>query len=72
MEVALQEKTILIPNISCWHCAMTIQNELRQLAGVASVDVKVESREVTVRWDDPASWADIAEKLSEIGYPPSP
>jgi copper chaperone len=68
----MREKRILVLNVSCGHCAMTIKREIGHLPGVASVDVDVESKEATVHWNDPTRWFEIADKLSEIGYSPSP
>jgi copper chaperone CopZ len=70
-EGAMRERTVLAPDISCGHCAMTIKREIGRLPGVASVEVNVEARQVTVHWDESTPWADIADKLTEIGYPPS-
>ena len=65
----MNEKTITVPKISCGHCVATIKRELGELKGVASVDGDVQGKKVTVKWDQPASWKQIAETLSAIGYP---
>jgi copper chaperone CopZ len=39
------------------------------LAGVASVKAEVESKNVTVTWDAPASLEKILATLKEINYP---
>jgi hypothetical protein len=44
--------------------------ELGDLAGVQSVKTEQESKQVTVEWDDPASWEKIQALLQEINYPP--
>jgi len=61
--------TYKIPNISCAHCIHTIQTELGDLAGVRSVEGQIETKLVTVRYDDPASSAQIEALLAEIDYP---
>ncbi len=63
------EKTVKVPNISCDHCVMTIKNEISELSGVTSVAGDVESKTVTVEWDDSISWDKIAELLEDINYP---
>ncbi|MEZ4590879.1 MAG: heavy-metal-associated domain-containing protein [Chloroflexota bacterium] len=63
-------KTFTVPNISCGHCTHTIEMELGDLAGVQSVKAEQESKQVTVSWDDPASWEKIQALLQEINYPP--
>ena len=65
----METKTFTVPNISCHHCTNTIQNELGELAGVASVKADVESKKVTVAWDAPASLEKILATLKEINYP---
>jgi len=65
----MQKETFSIPNISCGHCTMAIQNELGELAGVATVEGNIEAKSVTVEWDTPASREAIVDKLKEINYP---
>lgn len=67
----MERKTFRVPNISCHHCVMTIQRELRALAGVKQVEGEVKSQQVTVEWEPPATWDQIATTLAEINYPPS-
>ena len=64
-------KTFVVPNISCNHCTHTVQSELSDLAGVKSVAADVETRQVTVDWDAPASWEKIEALLKEINYAPA-
>lgn len=44
--------------------------EVGELAGVSRVEAAVDSKIVTVEWDSPASWEQIAGLLREINYPP--
>ena len=64
-------KTFTVPNISCNHCTHTVESELSDLAGVQSVAADVETRQVTVAWDEPASWQKIEALLKEINYAPA-
>ncbi len=66
----MQTKTFTVPNISCGHCTHTIEMELGDLAGVQTVKAEVDSKNVTVSWDDPASWEKIEALLQEINFPP--
>jgi len=70
META-NTKTVLIPNITCNHCVMTIVGELKDLDGVEQVTGDAASKKVTVNWSGPADWNLIVETLDEIGYPAS-
>ncbi len=63
------KETFSIPNISCGHCTMSIQNELGELPGVSKVEGSVEAKTVTVEWNDPASREKILTTLKEINYP---
>jgi copper chaperone len=61
--------TLKIPNISCNHCLHTIQTELGDLAGVKNVEGSVETKLVTIGYDDPATRDAIEALLAEIDYP---
>lgn len=63
-------KTFTVPAISCGHCTRTIESELRDLAGVTSVQAVKDTKQVTVTWQDPANWDKIKSLLHEINYPP--
>lgn len=65
----MTQKTFVVPNISCGHCTHTIEMELGDLAGVKRVQADVESRNVTVEWEEPATWDGIQKLLQEINYP---
>lgn len=65
-------KTVNVPNISCGHCVMTIEREVGELPGVASVKAEQASRSVTIHWDPEATdWSSIAEHMREINYAPA-
>jgi copper chaperone CopZ len=63
-------KTFTVPNISCGHCTHTVEMEVGELEGVTSVKAEQESKQVTVEWQDPATWEKIEALLQEINYPP--
>lgn len=58
-----------VPNISCGHCVHTIQNEVGDLAGVHSVKASLESKEVEIIFEAPATQEQIKQLLAEINYP---
>lgn len=64
-------KTFTVPAIHCGHCTMTIERELKDLAGVREVKADLNTRNVTVAWEPPATWEQIEALLQEIGYPPA-
>ncbi len=64
------EKMVVVPTISCGHCVMTIERELRELEGITGVVGDENARTVKVSWQEPASWESIEMTLRDIGYPP--
>ena len=59
--------TYSVPDISCEHCRTAITGEVKQVAGVAAVDVDLDTKRVTVageRLDDAA----IRAAIDEAGY----
>lgn len=66
----MTSKTFTVPNISCGHCTHTIEMEVGDLAGVTKVTAVQDSKQVTVEWQDPATWEQIQATLQEINYPP--
>lgn len=65
----MEKQTYHIPNISCGHCTMTIENELKEMEGVVAVDGQVAEKSVTVEWQAPATADRIKALLEEINYP---
>lgn len=64
-------KTFTVPNISCGGCANTIERKVGQLAGVTGVRAVPATKQVTVNWEEPATWDKIQGALQEINYPPA-
>jgi copper chaperone len=57
--------TYSVPGISCDHCKRAIEGEVSNVADVASVDVDVDARRVTVIGGDDA---EIRAAIDEAGY----
>ena len=68
----MNEDRISVPSINCPHCTQTIEREVSTIAGVDTVHADVATKTVSLRWSDPATWEQIAARLSEIGHPPAP
>lgn len=58
--------TYSVPGVSCAHCKHAIESEVSQVAGVASVDVDVDAKTVTVVGD--AAEPEIIAAIDEAGY----
>ncbi len=61
--------TYSVPAISCMHCTHTIEMEVGELEGVKSVKADVDSKNVVIMFDAPASEDKIKALLAEIEYP---
>ena len=58
-------RTYAVPAISCDHCKHAIETEVGAVAGVASVDVDVPARVVTVAGGDDSA---IRDAIDTAGY----
>ncbi|HET7566519.1 MAG TPA: heavy-metal-associated domain-containing protein [Gaiellaceae bacterium] len=58
--------TYSVPGVSCAHCKHAIESEVSQVAGVASVEVDVDAKTVTVTGDAPEQ--EILAAIDEAGY----
>jgi copper chaperone len=58
-----------VPAISCNHCKMAIEGAVRDLQGVADVDVEVPEKTVSIRFDaGQVTLAAIKGAIEEEGY----
>jgi copper chaperone CopZ len=67
MNRTTEELTYSVPGVSCGHCRSAITAEVAMVPGVASVDVDLDARRVTVageRLDDAA----VRAAIDEAGY----
>lgn len=67
----MESKTFLVPNISCGHCVRTIESEVSEIKGVHAVKAEEKTKQVTIQWEPPVTWAEIEKLLAEINYPPA-
>ncbi len=61
--------TYSVPAIHCMHCTHTIEMEVGELQGVQAVKAEVDTKNVTITFDAPASEEKIKALLTEIEYP---
>ncbi|HEB85453.1 MAG TPA: heavy-metal-associated domain-containing protein [Gammaproteobacteria bacterium] len=57
-----------VENVKCGGCASTIQEGLKPLDGIETVEVEIENGHVTISGGS-LSETGIREKLAELGYP---
>jgi copper chaperone len=60
---------VTAPDIVCGGCAGAIKNALGRIDGVTSVDVNVDTKEVSVEHDDGLSRERIEDILDNAGFP---
>lgn len=65
----MEEHVFNIPSISCGHCTMTIENELKEIDGITSVQSDINAKTVKVQWEPPVTLDRIFDTLKEINYP---
>ena len=63
----MSEITYSVPDMSCDHCKHAVSSELLKVAGVASVDVDLETKLVTVHGDALDETA-LRAAIDEAGY----
>ena len=61
--------TYNVPAIHCAHCTHTIEMEVSELQGVQSVKADLNTKNVQITFDAPASEEKIKALLVEIEYP---
>lgn len=57
-----------VRNVKCDGCASAIQNGLKELRGVADIEVSIEDGTVHVRGEN-LDRSQLSKKLAELGYP---
>jgi len=65
----MEKQSFSIPNISCGHCTMAIENELKEIDGIHDIKSDIAAKTVTVQWEPPVTLEQIHNTLKEINYP---
>lgn len=69
----MNKKTYLVPDMSCAHCKARIEKEVTGLNGVEAADALIESKVLTVQFDDQVvDSAAIEAAVAEAGYTANP
>jgi copper chaperone len=67
MTEAAEQLTYSVPGVSCGHCRAAVTAEVAMVPGVASVDVDLEAKRVTVAGEQLNESA-IRAAIDEAGY----
>lgn len=61
--------TFSVSGMTCQHCKMAVERAVRELQGVTQVEVKLESGQVAVSYDENlVQEPQIIEAINEAGY----
>ena len=60
--------TYTVSGMTCDHCVRAVSQEVAAIAGVESVDIELESGQLTVRSEEPVSDEAVAAAVDEAGY----
>ena len=67
-----EELVIGIEGMSCMHCVGKVNKGLGEMEGVFSVDVDLEGKKATVRYDPGKTGEEaIRKKIADVGYQPA-
>jgi len=58
-----------VPAIRCKHCVATIKREVAELQGIGSVEANLDSKNVQISFEAPATERSIEQFMEELGYP---
>ncbi len=64
----MSSEQFTVQNVKCGGCVSTIENGLKELPGVETVEVTIEGGQVTVTGDN-LSRAELSDTLKQLGYP---
>ena len=57
-----------VKGMTCGHCVSAVKEEIGRIAGVAEVDVDLDSGRVTVSSESPVEEAAVRAAVDEAGY----
>ena len=63
----MTELTYSVPSMHCAHCTAAVTDEVSNVAGVHSVDVDLDTKQVTIRGTDIDDGA-VRAAIEEAGY----
>ncbi len=67
----METRIYAVPGMHCVHCEAAVTEELERVAGVAAVDVDLETKRVTVR-GEALDGAALVAAIDEAGYDAEP
>jgi uncharacterized membrane protein YraQ (UPF0718 family)/copper chaperone CopZ len=65
--IPMNFKTIMVGGMTCNHCKMTVENNLKKMSGVSDVQVDLQSGKVTLTGDN-LNISEAQKTVSDLGY----
>lgn len=66
--MSMTEHTFKVPDVSCEHCVNAIKSEMLKVDGVYTVDVNLDSKDVTVGHDAVVNTGAMRQAIQDAGY----
>ncbi|MGE0465269.1 MAG: mercury resistance system periplasmic binding protein MerP [Steroidobacteraceae bacterium] len=65
-----QTVTLSVPGMNCAACPITVKRALSRIPGVSTIEISLDTREVSVTFDDARTSVDaLTHATGEAGYP---
>ena len=64
----MSSTTFSVPGMTCGHCKQAVTTELIKIAGVTTVDVDLDTKQVVVASESPLEWKAIVDAVDEAGF----
>lgn len=61
-------ETISVPEVHCGHCVSSIEGALKPMEGVSDAKVDLDTKSVTVTYDDDVERDAIVKAIEDQGY----
>ncbi len=63
------EKKLNVEGMTCMHCSGRVKKYLESNNGISDVTIDLEEKEAVFSCDDTVDLAQVAEGVTELGYP---
>lgn len=64
----MENLTLKVPQMNCSHCVSKITNFLQEVQGVEEIECLLNSKEVKVSFQPPATKEQIIEAIEDCGF----
>ena len=65
----MKQELIKVEGMTCQHCVQTITKILKNISGLNSIDVSLDSKEVNVLYNEnETNLQEITKKIVEVGF----